>query len=263
MVKFGDEAQAETLASRIAWAAGYPVRASYFLAQGHIDGAAPSRRTAKFIEPNGNFRQARFQKFDNESFHEVPGGRLDLQDRSVNLTHLNGLRLTLLLVSNWDVKAANTAVFDIGGQQYATVADWGASLGDPGSPDAAKRKWNCPAFAARTEHWIDGVENGYIQFNYDQYAARHVNAISANIRVEDAKWWLQRMKHLSDAQLRAALAASGATAEEASCFAATLRKRLSMLQTVADSGGVPGTVTTRTVTKTTTIVREPAGDGKK
>jgi len=176
MVKFGDEAKSETFASRIAWAAGYPVRASYFVPEGRIEKATSLKRAGNFIDGNGTFRTARFQKFDDDSFRQVPGGKLDLRDKGANLNHLNGLKLALLLVSNWDVKAANTAVFDIGGQSYATVADWGASLGDPGSPDPAARKWNCQAFTARTQNWIEAVENGYIQFNYHQYAARNVGA---------------------------------------------------------------------------------------
>jgi hypothetical protein len=263
MVKFGDEAKAETFASRIAWAAGYPVQASYYLRQGRIEGATSLKRAGSFIDGSGSFHSARFQKFYDESFREVPGGKLDLQGKNWNLNHLNGLKLTLLLVSNWDVKEENTAVFDIGGQRYATVSDWGASLGDPGSPHAAARKWNCQAFTARTQNWIDGVFNEYIQFNYDQYAGRNVDAVSANIRVADAKWFLERMGKLTDGQLRTALLASGATSEEASCFASAIRKRLDMLQTVVSTGGLPGTIRTRTVTKTTTrTVQEPPAPEK-
>lgn len=252
MVKFGDEARAENFASRIAWAAGYAVRASYYVAEGRIEGATGLRKAASFVDSDGKFRSARFQKFDDDSFRQVPGGKLDLHDKNADLHHLNGLKLALLLVSNWDVKAANTAVFDIGGQQYATVADWGASLGDPGSPDAAARKWNCKAFTARTQDWIEGVQNGYIQFNYDQYAGRNVNAVSGNIRVEDAKWFLERMGKVTDQQLRAALAASGATAEDTSCFAGAIRKRLEMLQSAVAGTESPGGTRTRTVTTTTT-----------
>ncbi len=45
MVKFGDEAKAETFASRIAWAAGYPVRASYYVGSGQIANAPAGGRT--------------------------------------------------------------------------------------------------------------------------------------------------------------------------------------------------------------------------
>src|SRR4030095_10116777 len=99
---------------------------------------------------------------------------------------------------------------------------------------------------------IDGVDNGYVQFNYTQYAARHEHAITNGIRVADVKWFIERMGQLSDAQLRAGLIASGASPDEATCFTAALRKRLTVLGTVAQEGQLDRVRTIRTVTKTTT-----------
>ena len=39
-VKWGDEVQVETLATRLAWAAGYFVETTYFVREGAIDGAS-------------------------------------------------------------------------------------------------------------------------------------------------------------------------------------------------------------------------------
>ena len=229
MVKFGEEAKPETFASRISWAAGYPVRASYFIRGGTIERIpALKKRTAKHVSPNGSFRDARFQIFDGAGFRQIPGGKLDLNDRREDQRELNGLKLTLLLVANWDVKPANTGIFDIDGRRYGAVADWGASMGDPNAIDAAGRKWSCQAYASRTKHLMDGVENGYVQFNYGQYAGRHEHALSHGIRVEDMKWFLSRMQGLTDTQVRAALLASGATHAEASCFTTAFRERLDM-----------------------------------
>src|SRR5216684_6138225 len=36
-IKFGEEAQAETFATRIVWASGYVVEPTYFLKEGHIE----------------------------------------------------------------------------------------------------------------------------------------------------------------------------------------------------------------------------------
>jgi hypothetical protein len=55
MVKFGEEAKPETFASRIAWAAGYPVRASYYIASGQIDGMPGTFHDARF--PDVRYRR--------------------------------------------------------------------------------------------------------------------------------------------------------------------------------------------------------------
>ena len=217
MVKFGEEAKAETFASRLAWASGYPTRISYYVRAGKIEGASDLRRTKEFVDPNGVFRGARFQMFDGDHMRQIPGGKLDLNRRRDDQRELNGLKLLLLLLANWDVKTQNTGVFDIGGRRFSVITDWGASLGDPASVDVSARKWDCAAFDKRTRSLVDGVDGGYVSFNYDQYAARHEDALSEGIRVDDMRWFMNRMGKLTDAQLRNGLLASGATSTEAAC----------------------------------------------
>jgi hypothetical protein len=256
MVKFGEEAKADTFASRIAWAAGYQVRPSYYVASGQVQGVPSLHRAGKFIDQNGSFKTARFQKFDDDSFHAVQGANFHLTDKHLDRRELNGLKLTALLVGNWDVKADNTAVFETGGRRYATVSDWGASLGDPAAPDPAARKWSCAAFSAVTPRLVVGVDNGFIDFNYNQYAARHIGALTDGIRVEDMKWFVDRMNRFTPGQLVSALRASGATEEEAACFAGAIRKRLDVFTTAAN-GGVSET-RTKTTTKTVRRSSTPA-----
>ncbi len=176
--------------------------------------------------PDGVFRGARFQMFDGDHMRQIPGGKLDLNRKRDDQQELNGLKLLLLLLANWDVKTQNTGVFDIGGRRFSVITDWGASLGDPASVDVAHRKWDCAAFDKRTRSLVDGVDGGYVSFNYDQYAARHEDALSEGIRVDDMRWFMNRMGKLTDAQLRNGLLASGATSMEAACFTSAVRKRL-------------------------------------
>ena len=255
MVKFGDEAKPETFGSRIAWAAGFPVRANYYLASGRIAGATSLKRAQTYIQPDGTFREARFQRFDDESFHQVPGGKLDISQKHPDTLHLNGLKLVALLLGNWDVKPANSAVFEIAGQRYATLSDWGAALGDGGSPTPAERKWNCPAYSRVTETLIESVENGFVSFNYMQYAGRGVDSLPRGIRVEDMKWLVGRLGKLSDQQIHSALLASGASSQEAACFTDAIRKRLNVFAAAANPTEEPGVIRSRTVTRKTTITR--------
>ncbi len=233
VVKFGEEAKPENFASRIAWAAGYVVRPSYYVASGTIQGTTSLKRTAKFVDSQGNFRDARFQQFDRDDFREIPGSKVDLYQQK-ELRELNGLKLTLLLVANWDVKPANTALFAAGSQTYAAITDWGASMGDPAAIDPAQRKWNCEAYSARTNQLVRGVENGYVQFDYTQYASRHEHALADGIRVADLKWFLSRIGKITDHQVHAALVASGASPAEATCFTRAFRERLNTFAAAQD-----------------------------
>lgn len=234
VVKFGEEAKPENFASRIAWAAGYVVRPSYYVASGTIQGVTSLKRTAKFVDPEGRFRDARFQVFDRDDFREIPGSKVDLYQHGEQY-ELNGLKLTLLLVANWDVKPANTAVFAAGNQRYGAVTDWGASMGDPAAIDAADRKWSCKAYSARTNPLVKGAANGYIQFDYSQYASRHEHALADGIRVEDLKMFLTRMGKITDNQVHAALVASGANPAEAKCFTRAFRERLDAFAAAAQN----------------------------
>ncbi|MBC7925730.1 MAG: hypothetical protein H7039_08740 [Bryobacteraceae bacterium] len=252
MVKFGEEAKAEVFASKMAWAAGYLVRTSYYVASGRIEGVPESGRIRDFMDEKGAFNGARFQMFDNESFHEVSGGKLlDLSDKREDMRELNGLKLTLLLTANWDVKPANTGTFEIDGQRYAMVTDWGASMGDPSSTRPEFRKWNCSEYDKQTDRLIEGVADGYVQMDYKQYASRHEQTLSSGIRVDDVKWFTDRVGKISDRQLREGLVASGASKEETDCFTSAIRKRLTRFSSVA-AGSNPGDAQTGTVTRTTT-----------
>ncbi len=254
MVKFGDEAKAETFASRISWAAGYPVRASYYVKAGKIGGLSQSNRFSGFINGDGDFREARFQIFDHAGFRQIPGGELNLADRREDQRELNGLKLALLLVANWDVKTANSAMFETAGRRYSAISDWGASMGDPAAIEPTERKWNCQAFNRQTRRLMGGVEGGFVQFNYSHYASRHESALSNGIPVADLKWFMARMSRLTDAQIRAGLLASGATPEEARCFTGALRERLTLFAQTSDNtsnvSNPPVVTRTKTTTKT-------------
>jgi hypothetical protein len=242
--------KSENFASRLAWALGYPVRASYYVTSGSISGV-PDGTLTEFVNPDGTFKGGRFQMFDNARFQQVDGLKLDLAERHEDQSELNGLKLMLLLVSNWDVKPANSAVFEVEGKRYVTISDWGASLGDPAAGEA-ERKWNCPAFKRQTGRLIEGVENGYIQINYMQYAARHEGALSLGISTQDLKSFVDRSSGLSDRQLKAGLLASGATAGEAQCFTQAIRERLNLFASTSNGQQTSHTPRTITTTKTTT-----------
>ena len=236
MVKFGEEVRPQTFAARLVWAMGYFALPIYFVPDGTILGVAGLTRAAKYVAPNGRFRDASFEIYVDSPVRWLD----DRQSWSWNAnpfvgTHqLNGLKVLLMLLSDWDNKDArnvtrgsNTAILVYPGDEARyLVTDWGASMGTWGSY-VDRSKWNCFGFELQTRDFVRLGPRGRLEWGYvGQDTENFINGIS----VEDVRWLLTYLGRMSDAQLRDGLRASGATPAETSCFSRALRKRIAALQ---------------------------------
>ncbi len=235
-VKWSDEARPEVFCSRLAWGCGYISEVEYFVPRGRVRGIRHLRRAAREVDAAGNFADARFQlrtkwpKFlnhDNWSWDYNPFAG----------THeLNGLRILMMLVSNWDNKDArdidrdsNVAIFENRGRppQYLYfVADWGASLGRWGHL-WDRSKWDCNGFAQQSHHFVTSVDRGVVHFGY---VGQHTEDARHNIRTEDVEWLLRYLGQIGNAQYRQALLAAGADRGECDCYVSALRERVDELR---------------------------------
>jgi hypothetical protein len=238
-VKWGEEVHAEVFASRIAWAAGYYVEPSYFVAKGTIQGVRGLDRAKKYVAPDGSFVNARF---------ELKGGGITkLKDKEswhwdnnpfVGTKELSGLKIVLMLVSNWDSKdqrdggrGSNTAIFkyDKTGEVHYIFGDWGGSMGQWGGV-FRRSKWDAKDFSGQSDDFVKGVSNGMVEFGY---SGQRTDSVREGIKVEDVRWLMTRLGRISDDQLRDALEASGATSQEASLYVSAMRYRLDRLKAIA------------------------------
>ena len=119
-VKWGDEVRAENFAVRLVWACGYFAEVTHFVASGRIEGAHDLQRAASCIGEDCTFSEARFELDD-------PAVRKFFEEHSwawndnpfVGTRELNGLKIVVMLLSNWDTKdrrdvarGSNTAIFE-------------------------------------------------------------------------------------------------------------------------------------------------------
>src|SRR5215213_10911425 len=119
-VKWGDEVKSETFTTRLAWAAGYHVEAAYYVASGHIHGAENLGRARACVAEDFSFSDARFE-LDEEGVRKLfdeHGWSWD-DNPFAGTKELAGLKVLLMLTSNWDNKdvrdvarGSNTAVFE-------------------------------------------------------------------------------------------------------------------------------------------------------
>jgi len=236
-VKWGSEVHGEVFASRLVWAAGYHLEASYFVPSGKIVGVKHLSRAKKYVQSDGSFTNARFELKEKgvSKATDKQSWRWD-KNPFVGTRELNGLKVVIMLTSNWDPKdqadaQSNTAIYTKRntGEVTYVMSDWGATMGKWGGV-ISREKWDCDGFASQTKKFVTGVEGGKVKFGYD---GKKQNEIKDGISVSDVKWLLGYIGRITDDQLRAGLKASGATASEVDCFTTALRDRINQLKSAA------------------------------
>jgi hypothetical protein len=246
-VKWGDEVRSENFAVRLVWACGYFAETTYFLASGRIEGASELQRAKGCIADDCRFESARFELDD-------PDVRKHFEEHSwawndnpfVGTPQLHGLKILTMLLSDWDTKdrrdvarGSNTAIFEhkVGRWRREArylITDWGGSMGRWGSNIVTRGRWDPAGFEAQTPQFVVAVDDQAVRFGY---TGQRTSDVAVGITVKDVQWLYARLGQLSDEQLRAALAASGAAPEETERFTRALRRRIDQL------GSVSGAVT--------------------
>ena len=231
-VKWGREPYPSTFCTRLLAAIGYYAETEYFLARGRINGIHRLTRAHSKVSKDGSFVNARFQ-LRSDSPKYLPGQHWTWANNPfVGTRQLQGLKILLLLVSNWDTKEANLSIFkdDSGGapRYFYGVDDWGASLGKWGNT-FTWTKWDCKGFAEQTPHFVKRVENGSLKWGFQGKNERVVT----DITIQDVQWLLKYLDQVTDEQIRAGLAASGAMPDKVTCFGEALRQRIQQLKEVS------------------------------
>lgn len=237
-VKWGQEVNTEVFGTRLAWALGYFAESSYFVRSGRIDGAKDLGRAKACIDDAGVFTDARFELNEQGVVKHFDAHGWAWHDNPfVGSPELNGLKILMMLVSNWDNKdvrdvarGSNTAIFEHGDEARYLIIDWGAALGSWGNNVLQRGRWDPAAFAAQNDQFVTDVKDGLVWWGYQ---GQRTSDLVANVSVDDVRWFDRRARRLTDEHLRAALRASGANAEEIELFTAALRGRLDRLRDVA------------------------------
>jgi hypothetical protein len=233
-VKFGGEASPDTFGARMAWAMGYYATPTYFLEEGTIGGVKNLQRAKDDIDKSGRFKAARFQlrskepkflKYVTWSWEDNP---------FVKTPELGGLKVLMMLLSDWDNKDArdaesrgtNTGIYQRDGLLYYFVDDWGGSMGSWGKY-FTRDKWNADHFLKQSPDFVT-VKNGRLDWGY---VGQH-SSLLKDVTRDDVRWLLQYLGRVSDDQLRVGLTASGATLDERDKYVRALRQRIDMLKTV-------------------------------
>lgn len=228
-VKFGSEARPETSASRFVWAMGYHADEDYFVNRVHIDGMSGGDATnVRFERRHDGLKDVGLWTWDENPF--------------VGTRELDGLKVLMVVMNNWDLKEINNKVVrptkksgEDTEERIYYVGDLGATFGKtgslahglhlPGDPPAGTK--DKPGQFARQD-FIEGVRDGMVRFHYKGKDP----GVLKGIRVETARWMGNMLGRLSQKQLTDAFRAGGYDRSEISTLVRAMQERIRELQSL-------------------------------
>src|SRR5947209_9747448 len=215
VVKVGPEAQSETAATRLIWAAGYFADITYLVP--HVD-----------IEGKGSFDNARFEA--RPKGQKRLGQRWDWSKNPfVGTNELQGLKVLMALINNWDIQNHNNNILLVTdkatGEKEARYfdTDLGASFGKEGRFIGHTR--NRPDQYVADTKFITGVDHGLVRFDYKGKNKQLIN----DITVAQAKWLGNILSQLSDQQISDAFRAANYSPEQIEALTRVVKARINEL----------------------------------
>lgn len=242
-VKLGPEARSETAAAKLLWAVGYFADDDYYIANLKVDQLPHLKRGSKF-ENGDHVRGARLKLLGKDEKH---AGEWHWRKNPFTGTReLNGLRVMMCVLNNWDLKDENNAIRHsrTEDRQEYLVSDLGSSFGRAGrswtsnmskdNPDDYRRS---TFITKKTATYVDFdiaqhppllyVFNIVKPWRYWQFV--RLRWIGKHIPRDDVRWIAMLLSQLSDAQIHEAFASSGYSESETASLAHTLKQRIGEL----------------------------------
>lgn len=239
-VKLGAEARPETVASRLIWAVGYFANEDYFVQDLQIQNMpAHLHRGQKLVGPDGSVHDVRLKRYLKGE--KKIGDWRWRRDPFSGTRELNGLKVMMALINNWDLKDVNNAVYQNGDEEIYMVSDLGASFGTAGANlPHEKAKGNLHSYSR--SKFLTKVMPEYVDFsvparpamvflfNPREYFSRMgLRWIGRHIPRDDAKWMGQLLVQLSPKQIRDAFQAAGYSQQDVEGFSSVVENRIAEL----------------------------------
>jgi hypothetical protein len=215
VVKIGPEAQPETAATRLVWAAGYYADITYLAPHVHIEG-------------KGDFDNVRFEA-RGDGIKRLDQ-RWDWQKNPfVGTKELAGFKVLMALMNNWDIQNHNNNVLLVSdkatGEQVAAYmdSDLGASFAKEGNI-LGHTRGRADQYVTDAK-FVKGVKNGKVEFDYH---GKNQNLLK-DITVEQAKWIGSILAQLSDQQISDAFRAANYSPDQIEGLTRVVRARINEL----------------------------------
>jgi hypothetical protein len=249
-VKLGAEAKPEIAATRLTWGIGYFATEDYFLHDLKVDGLpAHLHRGQRMVAADGTMHGVRLKRHLPD---EKKIANWEWKENAFSGTReLNGLRVLMAVINNWDLTDENTGIFLEKGndglgpesaEQIYMVSDVGSTFGS-GRLSWPLRIGRGDLRAYRHSKFITKMTPEYVDFFVPTRPAwlylatppefiskLHLRWIGRRVPRGDAKWLGQQLGRLSPDQIRDAFRAAGYSPAEVEGFADAIQVRISALQ---------------------------------
>ncbi|HEX3281162.1 MAG TPA: hypothetical protein VHR36_08015 [Pyrinomonadaceae bacterium] len=220
VAKVGKEAQSETAAVRLLWAAGYVTEINYLVPRLRIPGQGTFENVRLEARPASQKRLEEW-KWDDNPF--------------VGSREFAGLKTMMVLFNNWDIKDSNNVIIFARGRRANelryVISDLGATFGKTGTLPVIwrfTRSRNKPEDYEKAK-FIEGVrDNGMVNFRY----GGKKREIFDDISVSHAKWLGELLAGLSTDQIKDAFRAANYDPEEIGILTEAVQDRIEQLRSL-------------------------------
>ncbi|HEV8367264.1 MAG TPA: hypothetical protein VGQ39_04865 [Pyrinomonadaceae bacterium] len=250
-VKLGEEAQAETVATRLVWAIGYFAEEAYYFDRIRVRRLPKLSRGQEFVVRRNVLRGARFEPKRN-TMKEGSSWEWN-KNPFEGSRELSGLKIMMILLNNYDARTQNNKIFYVTNNETGTtearhyVTDLGATLGKADGLGGDRSKNNLNDFLST--RFVMGIEDdGSVTFDYDTkptklgmlsivyppYYRSQVKKERAmrGIPVDHARWVGSLLSQLTDEQLRQPFIVAKYEPRTATAFVNSLRARINQLSSL-------------------------------
>ena len=225
VAKLGREARPEVAAVRLLYGIGYKTEVNYFVPSITIPGKGTFENVRLEARPEN------IKRLDEWKWKENP---------FVGTKELQGLKMMMVFMSNWDVLDLQNKVLAVNGENHYIVSDLGATFGKLGGNNfpiiyRLGRKTGSPEHFEDTK-LVRFVEDGEVELAYKGKN----RGVFKGFTVDDARWLAGLLTQLSDKQIGDAFRAANYNAEEVATFTGAVRSKITELQLAADGKEVAG-----------------------
>ena len=214
VAKIGKEAQSETSAVRLLWGVGYLTEVNYLVPRITIPGKGTFTNVRLEARPD-NWKRGDEWKWKQNPFNNTP--------------ELEGLKVMMALINNWDLKDSNNVIVKVRGDDELRyiISDLGATFGHASTTPLfwrITRSRNNPANYAKS-NFFEKVKGDRVVLHF----GGKNRGLLKDISIRDAQWLGSWLSQLSDQQLRDAFRAANYTPSQIDLLTREVRERTNEL----------------------------------
>ncbi|MBC7899662.1 MAG: hypothetical protein H7070_06375 [Saprospiraceae bacterium] len=219
VAKLGREARAETAAVRLLWGLGYKTEINYLVPTITIPG-------------KGTFQNVRLEARP-DNIERLDGWRWK-QNPFVGTKELQGLKMMMIFMTNWDAKDIQNKVLQVGNEKHYIVSDLGGTFGRLGNNNLPLffrigRKTGSPKHYIKTK-FVSKVKNGEVILASKGSKNRN---IFKGFTVADARWLSNLLNQLTDKQIRDTFRAANFSPADVETYVRAVKTKVGELDRAA------------------------------